>query len=61
MELFQNDIQMVGKHKNHKPTKVKHKSLNGYDAIGEKPDENNTWTIKQLVVNEKQKQKSVLV
>ena len=61
MGLFQNEIQIVEKPKNDKPDKVKLKSLNGYDAIREKLDEHNTLTVKQLVVNEKTKTKSVLV
>ena len=35
------------------------KNLKGQDAIREKLDENNTPNVKQPVVNEKHKQKSV--
>ena len=46
------------KNLNNKPDKAKLKSLNGYDAIGEKLGENNTLTVKQPVVNEKTKTKA---
>ena len=36
---------------------IKVKSLNGYDAVGEKLDEGNTLHVKQPVVNEKPKAK----
>ena len=41
--------------KNDKSVKVR--TLNGYDAIREKIDEDNTLTIKKPVVTEKPKQK----
>ena len=37
------------------------KSLNGYGAIREKLDENNTLAVEQLVVNEKKKTKVSIV
>ena len=37
------------------------KYLNGYGAIREKLDENNSLTVKQPVANEQHKPKSVLV
>ena len=58
MGLFQKEIQIVEKLKNNKPDKVKLKSLNGCDAIrGKLDDNNNTWTVKQPMVNEKSKTK----
>ena len=44
-----------------KPYKVKPKSLNGHDAIGEKLDENNTLTMKNPVAaTEKPKTKMTI-
>ena len=58
MGLFQNEIQIVENPENNKPDKVKLESLNGYDAIREKLDDNNnTWTVKQTMANEKSKTK----
>ena len=48
MGLFQNEIKIVGKH-NNKTNNVKIKCFNGYEAIGEKFDENNTLTVQQPV------------
>ena len=56
MVLFQNWVNIAEKPKNNKTNNVKTKSLNGYGTIGEKLDDNNTLTVKQPVVNEKQKQ-----
>ena len=62
MGLFQNGIQIVKKPKSNKTKNFKIKSLNGYDAIGEKLDENNTLTVKQpVVVNEQTKSKVSVV
>ena len=61
MGLFQKETQIVEKPKNNKPNKVKLKFPNGRDAIREQLDENNTLNVKQPVVNEKTKQKPVLV
>ena len=61
MGFFYKEVQSVEKPNHNKTNNVKIKSLNGYDAIREKLDENNTLTVKQPVVNEKRKQKSVLV
>ena len=48
--------------KHNKLIMLKLKSLNGYDAIRETLDGNNTLTVKQPVINETQQtQKSVLV
>ena len=60
MGLFQNDINIVGKPENNKTNGVNMKSLNRYGAIREKLYEHNTLIVKQLVVNKKTKQKSVL-
>ena len=60
MASFQNEIHIVEQPKN-KPHKGKLKSSNGYGAIREKLDETKTLTVKQPVVNEKRKQKSVFV
>ena len=59
MGLFQNEIRIVGKPKNNNTFIVQTKSLNGYDAIRRKLDEDNTLTVKQpVVVNEKSKTKN---
>ena len=63
MGLFQKEIQLVENPKQNNTTNnVKIKSLNGYDAIGERLDEHNTLTVKQpVVVNEKPKTKVSIV
>ena len=61
MVLFQNGIQIVEQPKSNKPDKLKLKSANGYDAIREKPDEHNTLTVKQLVVNDTTKTTKVSI
>ena len=61
MGLFQNEIRIVEKLKNNKVSTIKIKSLNGYVAIRENLDENNTLTVKQpVVINGKLNQKPVL-
>ena len=60
MGLFNKEIELIvpPKKPNNKTMKVK--TLNGYDAIREKVDENNTMTVhtsKTPVVNEKTKPK----
>ena len=60
MGLFNTEVELIipPKKKNDKNDKtVKVKTLNGYDAIREKIDEDNTLTIKKPVVTEKPKQK----
>ena len=54
-------LRLLKNLKNNKTNNVKMKSLNGYDAIREELDKNNTLTVKQpVVVNEQTKTKSVL-
>jgi hypothetical protein len=59
MGLFNTEVELIippkKQIKNDKSVKVK--TLNGYDAIREKIDEDNTLTIKKPVVTEKPKQK----
>ena len=57
MGLFNKEIQINGKPKNNKTNTIKIKSLNGYDAIRGKINENGTMTVKYPVVNKKQKPK----
>ena len=47
MRLFQNGVQVVEKPKNNEADRVKLKSFNGYDSIGEEIDQGNTWTVKK--------------
>jgi len=59
MGFFNTEVELIippkKQIKNDKSVKVK--TLNGYDAIREKIDEDNTLTIKKPVVTEKPKQK----
>ena len=59
MGLFSEaELIIPPKKKNDKNDKtIKAKSLNGYDAIREKIDEDNTLTVKKPAVAEKPKQK----
>ena len=62
MGLFQSEIRIVEKPKINKTNTIKLKYLNGYYAIKEKLDENNTLTVKQaVVVNGKTKSKVNIV
>ena len=55
MGLFQTQIQLVETpNQNNKTNNIKMKSLNVYDAIRERLDENNTLTVKQPVVANEQ-------
>ena len=60
MGLFNTEVELITvpkkqTTKNDKSVKVK--TLNGYDAIREKIDEDNTLTVKKPVVTEKPKTK----
>jgi hypothetical protein len=60
MGLFNTEVELIipptkKSGKNDKP--VKAKSLNGYDAIREKIDEDSTLTVKKPVITEKPKTK----
>ena len=60
MGFFNTEVELIipPKKKNDKNDKsVKVKTLNGYDAIREKIDEDSTLTVKKTVVTEKPKTK----
>jgi hypothetical protein len=59
MGFFNTEVELIipPKKQNNKNKDVKVKSLNGYDAIREKIDEDSTLTVKKTVVTEKPKTK----
>ena len=50
MGLFQKENQIGEKPKHNKTINIKIESLNGYDTVTEKPDENSTLTVKRQPV-----------
>ena len=50
MGLFNKEIELIVPPKKQNDKTIKVKTLNGYDAIREKVDENNTMTVKHPVL-----------